>query len=952
MDTKNPACSSRQTGTSRTSAIYLRLVAIGLAGIAALTLSPSVYAQVVTGEVTDAKKTITFEGAIVSIEGMRVTARTNESGRFRLSNVPAGQHTLIVSYVGTPDTRISINVPESGLAMGEVVIGARTDTELEEVIVVGQSAAVAGALNQERSADNLVSVLDTDAMGQFPDQNVAEALRRLTGVSVENDQGEGRYVVIRGMDPDLNATSINGVRATAAEPRRALQLDIIPSDVLDGLEVNKTLTPDMDGDAIGGSINVRTLSAFRRKGAYIKARAEGSYNEYREEWSPKVSFAGSNIFEMDGDRRFGIAGAISYNDRSLQVDNNEADDWSEADNGADFMEEFEPRMYLVDRERIGGALNFDLDISASTTLHLYTLYSDFKDTEVRYATTYKLDGLDEGTVSNTSADYGEAELERTTKDRDQSADNLSISLGSETQLENWLIAANVGYSAASELTANEVESAWVAEFETDDGIIAAGQPVLSVNRANNQIPLIQSGYTASLNDASLFELDGMESKYEKNDDDQLTLQLDATRATEFGELKFGVKSRIREKTAQDNRGVFSGDGSLFLSDALDADGASAYGFPNTLNPVPNLASVRSIFASGTGLEFEAVDSEIDSNVGDFTYDEDVLAAYGMGKWDTDRLTIIAGVRVEWTDVDNRGNEVELIEEGEIVDGVPLAEDTVFITPVRQTDSYSDVLPSINLRFNFSEDLIGRASLHRAVVRPGVEFVAFRVAIEDNEAELGNPDLKPYRAWNADASISWYPTELSVLSGGIFYKEIEDFVFVQTLDDYAWQDRVFDEAVIAQNGDDATVFGVELTYQQHFGFLGAPFDGFLVAFNYTYVDSDADTGERKINLPKQSENIGSFLIGYDKYGLDLRLAIKYRDKYLDELVEPGLDRFTDEHLQWDFTAKYRFSENWLLYAEFANLGDEPEYYYAGKTSRMYQYDEFGTTSVVGIQYNFQ
>ena len=185
-----------------------------------------------------------------------------------------------------------------------MAIGVDTMSGLiEEVIVYGQAAAFASALNQERAAINTVSVLDTDAMGQFPDQNVAEALRRVTGVTVETDQGEGRYVVIRGMDPDLNATSINGVRATAAEPRRALQLDVIPSDVLDGIEVTKTLTPDMDGDAIGGSINVKTLSAFSRKGPYAKARAEQSHNEIRGAWSPKLSFAGSNIFELDGGRR-------------------------------------------------------------------------------------------------------------------------------------------------------------------------------------------------------------------------------------------------------------------------------------------------------------------------------------------------------------------------------------------------------------------------------------------------------------------------------------------------------------------------------------------------------------------------------------------------------------------------------------------------------------------------
>ena len=122
-------------------------------------------------------------------------------------------------------------------------------------------------------------------------------------------------------------------------------------------------------------------------------------------------------------------------------------------------------------------------------------------------------------------------------------------------------------------------------------------------------------------------------------------------------------------------------------------------------------------------------------------------------------------------------------------------------------------------------------------------------------------------------------------------------------------------------------------------------------NYTYVDAKADTGDRKIAMPKQSENIANFMLGYERGGFDLRIAMKRRDRYIDELVDPGLDRYTESHSQWDVTAKYRFSDNWQVYAEITNLGDEPEYYYAGRRSRAYQYDEYGKTSAIGFQYNF-
>ena len=919
--------------------------------------TPAAIADSVSGSVTDAANTVSFQGAVVSIDGREESATTDERGRFRLSNVPAGTYTLVISYLGATSTRIEISVPPEGLDLGDVAIGeAGLSGLVEEVIVYGQAAAFASALNQERAAINTKSVLDTDAMGQFPDQNVAEALRRISGVTVETDQGEGRYVVIRGMDPDLNSTSINGVRATAAEPRRALQLDVIPSDVLDGIEVNKSLTPDMDGDAIGGSINVKTLSAFSRKGPYAKARVEQSHNEIRDAWSPKASIAGSNIFELEGGRRLGVAGAVSWHDRKLQADNAESDDWDVADDGNDFLEEFQPRLYKVERERIGAVLNFDLDVSDSTALHLYSLYSRFQDTELRNRTTFGLDGLDESALTPTRMSFSEVEIERDTKGRDmrgQVAENLSISFGSDTQLDNWQLETNFGYSYARERTPDQVSGTWVAEFASGDGNIPDGQPVLTIDRSDPKLLVAESAFWSVLQDASLYELDELEHFNEKNEDTQYSFRLDATRDMDFGIVKFGAKARLREKKTNEEVGLWSGDDVWFLSDALLPDGGSAYGFPTPMDPVPDNGGERDILAGGTGIEFEDLDSRIDSNVADFTFDENVFAAYGMTRWDNGPLAVTAGLRVEWTRLDSKGSITELIEEGDTYNGAVLDDDTVFITPVDEKKSYTDFLPSINARYEFNEDLIGRASVHKSVVRPRVEDVAFRVSIDGDEAELGNPSLDPFRAWNADVSLSYYPTDLSVMSAGFFWKRIDDFIFIQTIDDYPFAGRVFDEATVAQNGDQADGIGIELNYQQHFGFLGAPWDAFLVGVNFTHVDSSATTIDgRKIDLPKQSRNIAGVVVGYDKHGFDIRLAMKYRDRYIDSLEGEGEDRYTDEHLQWDLTVKYSVTDSWLVYAEVSNLGDRPEYYYSGRRNRALQYDEFGTTAALGVQYNFR
>jgi TonB-dependent receptor len=592
-------------------------------------------------------------------------------------------------------------------------------------------------------------------------------------------------------------------------------------------------------------------------------------------------------------------------------------------------------------------------------LYAYTLYSRFTDTELRNRTTFAFDEdeVDQASVTDTMASYNLVEVERDTKGRNrrgQVAENLSIALGSETQRDDWLIETQFGYSWARERTPDEVDGTWVAEFETGDGNITDGSPVLTLDRSNPQLPVVNSDFWSVLTDPTLFELDKIENSHETNEDTQTSLSVDFTKETAFGSLKFGAKAQMREKKTNEDTEVWENDDTWFLSDVVLPNGGSAYNFSTPMDPVPDNRLEREILAGESGIEFEALDSLIDSNVADFVFDEDVFAAYVMGTWEMNRATITAGVRVEHTELDNRGNFVEIIEECQIDDTVDPCvppDDIAVITPIAEKNSYTDVLPSASLRFEFNEKLIGRASFYQSVVRPRIEEVALRVEIEDGEGELGNPDLDPFSAFNVDASLAYYPTELSVISAGIFYKKIEDFIFIQEIDDYDFLGRTLDSAVIALNGKDATVFGFEFNYQQHFGFLRPPFDGLIIGMNYTYVDSEADTGDRKVDMPKQSATIANLVLGYEKNGFDLRVAMKYRDRYIDELVEAGLDRYTDDHTQWDITAKYRFSDNWQVYAEIINLGDEPEYYYAGHRRRAYQYDEYGTTSAIGIQYNF-
>lgn len=914
---------------------------------------PAALAQTVTGAVTNSSGSLGFQGAIVRLEELNRSTSTDNRGRFSFANVPPGNYTLVINYVGAPVKRIPVTVPAEGLPLGAIglTVAGSTDTQLlEEVLVIGQSAAMAGAINQQRAADNIRSVLDSDNLGQFPDQNVAESVRRLPGVSVQNDQGEGRYVVIRGLDPDLNATSIEGVRASASESRRALQLDVIPTDVLDGIEVQKSLTPDMDGDAIGGSINLKTLSAFSREEALVKATIQGGYNELSEEWSPEGSITASDTFELPNGDLLGVAGAISYQDRDFATNNFEPDDWEQADNGEFYPETFEPRYYEITRERTGAVLNLDYDFGDTTTLFARSLFSRLEDDEDRLSQTYgDLTPLGDEGVTGDGIAAGFTEIAMGTKDRKQTADNMSLSFGSESQWEQWGLKTNLGYSAADEHTPNEVNSAWVSEFESGSDGIPEDSPVLTLNTRDRERFLVQSDNFDLLRDPSRYELDEIELSEVKIEDSQWSFQTDATRQFSGWELQFGGKVRVREKESDETIELYGGDDLFTVADIYDPGLASDYGFPNPIQPLPNLRGVRNILASGEGIEFEEIDSLISSAANDWTVDEDIYAGYGMVRYELDQLLITGGARVEYTDFSSDGNSIELFEEGQEVNGVVLEDDLVIIEGISSSNSYADVLPSMNLRYDATENVVARAAVSRSIIRPLFEQVASRIAVEDNEAEIGNPDLDPFSSWNYDLSLEYYPTEISVVSAGLFYKQVDDFIFTQVFEDFEFGGRTYDEAVIAENGEEATVTGLEFNYQQQFGFLPSPFDGLLLNANYTWVDSDAEVDDRDIPLPGQSDNLAGLAIGYDKYGLDLRLAMKYRDRYLDELVEDGLDRYADEHTQWDFTGKYHISDNWMVFAELVNITDEPELYYAGSRSRPLQYDEFGRSYFLGVQY---
>lgn len=934
------------------------------AGVAASSLAanPAIAGEI-TGLVVDETDTVALRSAQIRIVELDRVAATERDGGYIFANVPEGSYTLEANYVGAPVETLTVNVPATGQVRADFALGG---ADAARILVMGQSANQASALTRKRDSDVVSDVVTRDAIGQFPDQNVAESLRRLPGVNVLNDQGEGRFVSVRGLDPELVSTSLNGVRVPSPEGDvRSVALDVISSDIIESIEVKKSLTPDMDGDTIGASIEIETTSAFDRRRDHLSVKLEGSYNDYADEVTPK----GAIDFAVRLTDNLGVSGGLSYYKRKFESDNIEADDWADAGTGV-FAQTVEYRDYDVERERVSATLNFDARVSDTTELYLRGLYSQFEDQEYRRRTNFDFgDFADDGpsAVSGRSVAFSDADqeftVERDIKDRFETQKIRTVVFGGKTDTGEWFAEYSASWAKSSEKEDGSVDP---AQFERDfagDGLTVGfdySDPRRPIYSLLDQPGDFHDPATYALNDIELTDLLGsQDEEYAAQFDLGREFYADGGTVTVQG----GFKGRWRDKT-YDKEVSFWEYGGLTLADVL---GEQTYRIAD-IGPVASHDGASDFFFGNRDLfELAETDSAFDSAAEDYAIKEDILAGYLLGRWDSSTLRVIGGVRYEHTSNDILGNDVLLVEEGGTLPDGSIAEgDDVVVAPTRVERDYGHWLPSLNIRFEPQQDLIFRAAAYRSLVRPKLSKLAPRFVVEESddgerEGEFGNPGLQPYEAWNFDASAEYYLTSNGAITAGLFYKDVKNFIVDTVRQDGIWRNIAFDEAVIPINGESAEIYGFEFGFSQHLSTLPAPFDGLLLQANYTYTDATGMVPEegdplnlREITLPSTARHTINGVIGYEKGPISLRLAGTYRDKYLDEIGdEAELDRMVDNHFQVDLSAKYRITPAVQLFYEWVNINDASYFAYNnfGGGRNLYQFEEYGWTMKFGTKVTF-
>ena len=926
--------------TSKKNRFTKTAMAVVIAGLSAGFAGGALADGRIEGQIKATEKGIALQGAKVRIVELNREAVSQRDGRFVFLDVKPGNYTLVTSYIGADDMQRTVTVVDQKTTRENFQLVGVSGL-VENVIVVGQAAGINKALNKQRSADNIVTAVSADAIGQFPDTNVSESLQRLPGLSIERDQGEGRYVRVRGMGPDFNAVTINGVGVPGPDAdRRAVALDVIPSDLLENLTVTKTLTPDMDANSLGGSIDVQSLSAFDRDGFFYQLTAEGSYDDNTEETSPKGALTASNQFSLGGDENnFGVAFGVSSFKRKFGSDNVETGGAWEFEDGEARLEEMEQRDYTITRERSGVTLNLDYKPSDNTDLYWRNLYSEYTDSEIRLANVIEFDeAMDEGEV-------GTAGVQRELKDRTETQEILSTSLGGQSRLDKWTIDYRVAYSDSSE---DEPQNIAGAVFKIDEEVIADEAFDLSYTNTDKIFISAPEEYYQP----SSYYLDEVELGSTNTNDESTAVNLDFTRDLNWGsnptQLKFGAKYIGRSKdndvdvwTVED----FSGDTSL--TDFSGGEVDYAFGrFGNTIKSAPVIAAID-----------EAEENEVESSIGDYEITEDTSAAYVMGTVDISDWRVLAGVRYENTDFTAQGyaydEEAELFSEQSF----------------ENSDDY--FLPALHIRYSIDEKTQIRAAWTNSVVRPGFAQLSpgrleeFDEGAEDvtgdeeREAAFGNPNLKSMESSNIDFGIEHYPGLASVVSAFAFYKSIDNFVYQTDLGGIGEYES-YDHAITFANGDTADILGIELAASKQFTSLPAPWDGLLIGGNATFVDSEAkigsyDDGEfvaRDIPMPSQSDTSANLMVGYESDRISMRLSANYKSNYLLEVQEPAnadYDAYVDDQLQLDFSLRYYLTESIKLHFEALNLTDEVYYSYVKDAKYNSQYESYGATYKLGITF---
>jgi len=906
-------------------------------------------------------------GTSIVIRNINLGTVTNLEGRFQLRNVPVGTHKLEIIYIGAVSQAIDVEVKSNeNLDLGKIVLKEEVN-ELGEVIVTASIEGQQRAYNQQKNSDQIKTIVSADLINQFPDINVAEALQRVTGVNIDRDLGEGANIRIRGTPSNYTTISIDGAQLPNTDgDTRTESLDLIPAELLATMEITKALLPENDGDAIGGAVNLKTPTATSSKGK-IKISAAGGYTTIndRETYRTKVKFNKRFL-----DKKLGLIVGGSYYNRNSGEDRINGL-WQRVNSGIGDEEELitalteiqvRPRQNV--RDRMGGNITLDYKFSENSEIFLSTTYTYLRDKNNRYRTRYRSrqEFPEVGNPLLAGFPNGRGRLQKDNADQDRRRNNLTISFGGN-HLINKKNKLDYGLSFSdsrrNETAIRSVFARNGLQFEIDlsDPTFPQYNPFLTN----------AEGERVAFDETDITEYGFLGYQLEN------PIEIEGTNLSGFAnyeipfkvagkinsKLKFGTKVRLQENSRRRNNRQYQPYlGNFNLDQVAGPDQGDILDGQYTLGQFPSPSRMERHFNQNSELYvFDQDESQFNALSNSYDAQEDIFAAYVQDKLDFGKLSAVFGFRYEITQASYQSNLVERNF------GVLTS------TPIRGNFTYDFLLPSISTKYKLNPRTNIRLSFFESFARPNFRALipGEIVNFASQTVRRGNPGLQPAFSRNIDFMLEHYFKKDGTITFGIYYKNIENFIFQQRR--FVTDNPLLENFQLLQfiNGDVADVLGFEVTAAKKFTFLPGFLNGFGIYANYTYVDSSSsfsgeaindETGEAEfitrddVPFVGQADHTWNAAFYYDKGKFSARASLNYNgDSFVSYDVDSFFDFILEERYQLDANASYKIKDNMTLFLEIQNLLDAPVVEYQRDRSRISEYKIFGTFARLGVKYKF-
>jgi TonB-dependent receptor len=928
---------------------------------------------------TDGVETLIGANVILTVDGSTIGTSTEVDGTYLIENLPVGNQVITYSYTGYDTEEKEVLIEEGKTVVVDISLGT-TGFTAEEVIVTAQALGQARAIKQQINSESIANIVSADRIQELPDVNAAEAISRLPGIAINRSGGEGQKVVIRGMAPKFAAITVNGIRMPSnSGTDRSVDLSLISPELLDGIEVFKSPLPDMDAEAVGGTVNLRLRKAPKDFKFLVKGL--GGFNEWNNDFGDYkgVVQASKRVFNdklgvvfQGSVERFNRGGDFLING------------WREGPTDttgttAIFGNSLRLEDRLEIRKRQNASLSLDYNLGNSN-FSFFGLYS---------RTSRDRSSMEENYLPNEPA----ITFVGTNIENDLQLTSFSL-MG-----EHLLGKSTIDWAVATSESKGETPYNFEMLFENTNQVFGTSLDNNSHPRNfyGSATPDLATTYLRTANFRS-------SSTNERTNTFALNYKLPFTVNDKLkGYFKTGGKfisiSRGRDEDLQSEDFYFLG-GDIGRN-AIAASSRDLTLLPNN----SDLVSILSFAQENNDLEFvneaneniglkASLDEELmrqwyadqqgllnenrEVIVNRYEVDETVTAGYLMMKFEIGKkMSIIPGVRYEYSDNEYRSG-ISTLNGRYGING------TFIDTTTTQT--YGEILPHLHFKYQALEWLDIRASYASTLARPDFNFITPRTQINDNTLVItsGNPDLKHAKAENLDFFVSAYKNKLGLLSAGVFYKRIDNIFYSwrtnlfdqETADAFGWPNNKGYELRTFINSGESTVQGFEIDFQTSFRFLPKAFHGFVLNINYARLYSNTEsfflTNEttlisqvppifetvftnnvREVPLPSQAPHVLNLSLGYDYKGFSSRISGTYQGTQASSYSSnKDFDRFILSFWRWDASVKQKFGKGWSVFFNLNNFTNQQDISFIRNIDFRNTVETYGVTGTLGLQYRIK